>query len=151
MLPITDEKLKLLAIKTNQGGCDNLLKRMTDLKWSRRHENIHRMNKRDDLFYVDKENINIIILPENIQMTQAINAYINKTNLYVEYLHWNNRGVLDGFIDDKQNMYLLNGEYDVRKSICNEPFDIYKTHEQHYCLNRQVCGYLTESIDQHIM
>lgn len=31
--PITDEKLKLLASKANQGDCKNLLKHMTDMKW----------------------------------------------------------------------------------------------------------------------
>ena len=29
--PITDEKLKLIALKANQGGCDNLLKYMTGI------------------------------------------------------------------------------------------------------------------------
>ena len=38
--PITDEKLKLVASKANQGGCDNPLKYMADIKWTRRHENI---------------------------------------------------------------------------------------------------------------
>ena len=46
--PITDEKLKIVASKVNQrGGCDNLLKHMCDLKWSRRHENVQKL---DDLF-----------------------------------------------------------------------------------------------------
>ena len=36
-------------------------------------------------------------------------------------MHWNNRGVLDGFIDHKKNMYLLSEEYDTRK--------IYKTRD----------------------
>lgn len=85
--PITDEKLKLVAAKANQGGCDNLLKHMSDLKWTRRHENIHRVEKLNDLYDLEKEN-NIIILPEEVKMTQAINTYILKSNLYVEYLHW---------------------------------------------------------------
>ena len=152
--PITDEKLKLVAAKANQGGCDNLLKHMSDLKWSRRHENIYRVEKLNDLYDIDKEN-NIIILPEEVKMTQAIDTYILKSNLYVEYLHWNNNSVLDGFIDHKQNMYLLNDEYDVRKSICDKLFDIYKTHDfkwtnQSYTsistnLYKQMSGYLPES------
>ena len=36
--PIADERLKILATKANQGGVDNLWKFMTDMKWSRRHE-----------------------------------------------------------------------------------------------------------------
>ena len=37
--------------------------------------------------------------------------------------------MLDGFIDDKQNMYLLNEEYDSRKSICEELFNMCNTHD----------------------
>ena len=153
-IPITDEKLKLVAMKANQGGYDNLLKHMSDLKWTRRHENIHRVEKLNDLYDLEKEN-NIIILPEEVKMTQAINTYILKSNLYVEYFHWNNNGVLDGFIDHKQNMYLLNEEYDVRKSICDKLFDIYKTYDFKWSnqsftsistnLYRQMSGYLPES------
>ena len=36
--PITDEWLKIIATKANQGGADNLWKYMGDIKWSRRHE-----------------------------------------------------------------------------------------------------------------
>ena len=35
--PITDERLKQIATKANQGGADNLWKFMSDMKWSRRH------------------------------------------------------------------------------------------------------------------
>ena len=62
-------------------------------------------------------------------MNTAINKCIGASNYYIEYLHWNNNGMLDGFIDDKQNMYLLNEQYDVRKAICDKLFDIYKTHD----------------------
>ena len=63
--------------------------------------------------------------------------------------------MLDGFIDHKKNMYLLNEEYDIRKSICDKLFDTYKTHyfkwtNQSFtsiglALFRQMCGYLPES------
>ena len=152
--PITDEKIKLIASKANQGGCDNRLKYMSDLKWTRRHELVHRVKKLDDLHNLDKEN-NIIILPEEVKMKQAIDTYINTSKLYIEYLHWNNNGMLDGFIDHKKNMYLLNEEYDIRKSICDKLFDTYKTHyfkwtNQSFtsiglALFRQMCGYLPES------
>ena len=36
--PITDERLKILATKANQGGVDNLWKFMGEMKWLRRHE-----------------------------------------------------------------------------------------------------------------
>ena len=52
--PITDEKLKLVASKANQGGCDNLLKHMSDLKCTRRHENVHMIKHIDDLYDMEK-------------------------------------------------------------------------------------------------
>lgn len=55
-------------------------------------------------------------------MRDAISLYSTNANLYVEYLHWNNDGVLDGFIDHNKNMYLLNDEYDTRKQICDRLF-----------------------------
>lgn len=45
--PITDERLKLVGAKANQGGCDDLLKHMADLKWSRRLENVNQFNTID--------------------------------------------------------------------------------------------------------
>ena len=94
---------------------------MSDLKWTGRHENFSRLKDVNDIFSLEKEN-HIITLPEDVKMSQAIDAYINKTNFYVEYMH-------DGFIDHKQNMYLSNNEYDIRKSICDKLFNKYKTHD----------------------
>lgn len=88
-------------------------------------------------------------------MTEAIYKYINTSGFYVEYLHWNNSGVLDGFIDHKKNMYVINDEYDNRKSICDKLFDKYKTHDFKWtnqsftsicsALFEQLYGYLPES------
>lgn len=127
---------------------------MTNLEWTRRHENITKIESIDELVNLAKEN-NIIILPEEIKMKTAIDAYINKSNLYVEYLHWNNNTILGGFIDHKKNMYLLNDEYDIRKVICDKLSETYKTHDfkwtnQSYtslatALFKQMCGYLSES------
>ena len=58
----------------------------------------------------EKEN-NIVIFPENAKMTTAIDKYILKTNFYIEYLHWNNNGALDGLVNHDNNMYLLNEKY----------------------------------------
>ncbi|XP_068704713.1 uncharacterized protein [Montipora foliosa] len=152
--PITDEKLKLTAAKANQGGCDNLLKHMTDMKWSRNHEFVYKLDKLDNIYELDKKD-NIVVLPEDVKMMQAIDAYINSTCYYVEYMHWNNNGVLDGFIDHRNNMFLLNDEYDIRKSICDHLYGLYKTHDfmwvnQTYtglasALFKQLCGYLPQS------
>ena len=45
--PITDERLKLVTSKANQGGCDNLLQYMADIKWTRCHENITKIKTAD--------------------------------------------------------------------------------------------------------
>ena len=65
------------------------------------------------------------------------------------------KGVLDGFIDHKNNMYVLNNDYNIRKSICDTLFKKYKIHDfrwsnQSYTslatsLFKQMCGYLPES------
>ena len=70
-------------------------------------------------------------------------------------MHWNNRSILDGFIDEKNNMYQLNDEYDMRKSICEKLFDTYKMEDFKwsnqsytsiaYSLFKQMDGYLPES------
>ena len=126
--PITDEKLKIVASKANQGGCKDLLKHMADLSWTRRHENVTKIKSIEEIINMSKEN-HIVILPEGVKMKDAVELYSKNENVYVEYLHWNNNSILDGFIDHNKNMYLLNEEYDKRKKICNKLFDIYKTHD----------------------
>ena len=152
--PITDEKLKLVAAKANQGGCADLLKHMSDLKWTRRHENVTKIGSVEEIPDFDKEN-HIVILPENTKMKTAVDIYSKNESFYVEYLQWNNNGVLDGFIDHKKNMYLLNEEYDTRKTICDKLFNTFKTQDfkwtnQSYtsiatCLFKQLNGYIPES------
>ena len=150
--PITNEKLKLTASKASQSV--HLLKYMSDLKWTRRHVNIYKMKKLEDLHYIDKEN-NIIILPEGVKIPQVIEIYMNLSNLYIEFLHWSNNGILDGFIDHRKNMYLLNDDYDKRKTLCKKLFNIYKTHDFKWTnqtftsiastLFRQMYGFLPQS------
>ena len=101
---------------------------MSDLKWTRRHENVMELESIEDINEHDKEN-HIIILPEKAKMKEAVNIYCEKESFYVEFLHWNNNGVLDGFIDHKKNMYLLNEEYDLRKTVCDRLFETFKTHD----------------------
>ena len=88
-------------------------------------------------------------------MIAVIDTYVNTSGYYVEYMHWNNNGILDGFIDHRKNMYLLNDEYDTRKVICDKLYDRYKTHDfkwtnQSYTsmatsLFKKINGYITES------
>jgi len=152
--PVLDETLKLTASKANQGGCDDLLKHMSDLKWTRRHENVTKIESVEEICNFDKEN-HIVVLPENTKMKDAVDLYSRNKNFYVEYLHWNNNSILDGFIDHKKNMYLLNEEYDTRKTICDKLFNTFKTHDfkwtnQSYTsistsLFKQLYGYIPES------
>ena len=57
----------------------------------------------NDIFSLENENH--IILPKDVKMSQDIHVYLNKTNFYVECMHWDKNGILDGLIDHKQNMY----------------------------------------------
>ena len=97
----------------------------------------------------------VIVLPEDEKIEPVIDCYIYRTNYFVEYLHFNNNGRLDGFIDHKSNMYILNDQDETRKQICDSLFDKFKTADfvwsnQSYTnmatsLFKQMCGYLPES------
>ena len=101
---------------------------MSDLKWSRRHEHITLLSSLEEEEELDKEK-HIIVLSEDIKIEHTMDHYIDRKNCFVQYLHWDNRGVLDGFLDHKNNMYVLNNDYDARKAICDTLFEKYKTHE----------------------
>ena len=68
-------------------------------------------------------------------------------------------GILDGFIDHKQNMYPSNNECDIGKSICDKLFNKYKTHDfrwsnQSYTsiassLYKHMCVYIPERTGGH--
>ena len=58
-------------------------------------------------------------------MPFAITHYVTQSNNYVQYLHWNNNGIMDGFIDLKNDMPFLNDEYELRKKIYGKRFDVY--------------------------
>jgi len=77
---------------------------------------------------MENEN-SIIILPDNIKMKDAIKEYSFCSKYYIEHLHWDNRSQLDSFINHRQNMYLLNQEYDTRKALCDKLFNKFKTYD----------------------
>ena len=144
--PLTDERLKIIATKANQGGVDYLWKHMSNLKWSRRHEYITLLNSLEEEEALNKEN------HKKKKIEHAMDLYIGQTNYFVEYLHWDNRG----FLDHRNNMYVLNNDdYDIRKTICDILFEKYKTHEfswsnQSYTalatsLFKHMCTFLPES------
>ena len=126
LFPITDEELKTLASKANQGGAKNLLKYMAEVKWRRRNENVQKLKKMKHVVKHDKKD-SIMILPEEVAMQEAAKLYCDKSNFYIEYLHWSNNGILDGFVDERNNMYLLNEDYDKRKTVCEAMFEKFKT------------------------
>ena len=126
LFPITDEQLKTLASKANQGGAKNLLKYMAEVKWRRRNENVQKLKKMKHVVKHDKKD-SIMILPEEVAMQEAAKLYCDKSNFYIEYLHWSNNGILDGFVDERNNMYLLNEDYDKRKTVCEAMFEKFKT------------------------
>ena len=101
--PITDERLKTIATKDNKGGADNLWRYMSEIKWSRRHEQItglRDLNEEENLGVSNQ----IIVLREEAKIEPVIDQYIMRTNYFVEYLHSDNNGRLDGFLDHKDNV-----------------------------------------------
>lgn len=117
--PITDERLKTSATTANQGGTVNLWKYMSDMKWSRRHEHCIVLN---DLGEEGELNISgqVIVLLEDVKSEPVVDRYILRTNYVVEYLHFDNNGRLDGFLNHKNNMHILNNKYDACKEICDK-------------------------------
>ena len=152
--PITDNKLKEVAIFANHGKCNDLLKHMTDIKWSMRHDNVTKLNDCADIINTEVSN-SILILPKDTKMNQAINEYVKSSNFYVEMLKYNNNGMLDAFIDHRNNMILLNNDYDTRKTVCKSLYNIYKSDDFVWCnqsftslsisLFEQLCGHVDES------
>ena len=123
---------------------------MSELKWTRLHD---QFTMYDEL--TPETQNNIIVCPEDLSIKQAVWDYMRGNNLYVEYLHFNNNGQLDGFLDHNNNMYVENDEYEIRKQICESLYERYNIHDfkwanQSYtslsnCLFKTVVGYLPES------
>ena len=181
LYPIQDARLKQIAKKANQSGADYLWCRMTDMKWSNKSSNyiMYQQLIDNDLiaepefvpYDESQEPINdnkdkqtkltlatiedhVIILPPDTKFEPVIEKYVTRTNYFVEYLHFDNNGRLDGFMDHK-NMYVLNNDYEIRKSICTRLHKIYKSYDFNWCnqsytslassLFKHTRGYLRES------
>ena len=102
--------------QSKPGEADNLWKYMGDIISSRRHEQfvvLNNMEEEEALDVSDK----VIVFPEEEKIEPVIDRYIYRTNYFVEHLHFNNNGRLDGFLDHKNNLYILNDEYQTRQSI----------------------------------
>lgn len=141
-------------MKASQSGADNLWKYMSDVKWSRRHTQFTVLNSMDEEEELNVSN-HVMVMPEDTKLVPVIERYMIRTNYFVEYLHYDNNGALDGFIDHKNNMYVLNNENDACKTISDVLYKKYKIRDfrwfnQSYTslatsLFKQMCGYLPES------
>ena len=163
LYPIQDKRLKHIATKANQGGADNLWKYMTDMKWSNKSSNyIMYQDLVDDDIVAKKDKPtlstienHVIVLPPDTKIEPIIEEYMIRTNYFVEYLHYDNNGRLDGFMDHKNNVYVLNNEYENLKSICERLYKIFKLYDFVWCnqsytslassLFKHMRGYLPES------
>ena len=162
LYPIQNDRLKHIATKANQGGADNLWRYMTDMKWSNKSSNyiMYEELENNELTEEGKPTLltienHVIVLPPDMKIEHVIEAYMIRTNYFVEYLHYDNNGRLDGFMDHKNNMYVLNNEYENRKSICERLYKTYKSYDFIWCnqsytslassLFKHMRGYLPES------
>ena len=162
LYPIQDDRLKQIATKANQGGADNLWRYMSEPKWSNKSSNyiMYEELENNELTEEGKPTLltienHVIILPPDMKIEPVIEAYMIRTNYFVEYLHYDNNGRLDGFMDHKNNMTVLNNEYENRKSICERLYKIYKSYDFIWCnqsytplatsLFKHMRGYLPES------
>ena len=65
--PVTDERLKQIATKANQGGTDNLWRYMSEIKWRRQHEQftvLRDLNEEENLEISNQ----VIVLPEEAKI-----------------------------------------------------------------------------------
>ena len=111
LYPIQDDRLKQIATKANQGGASNLWRYMTDMKWSNKSSNyiMYEELENNELTEEGKPTLStiknhVIVLPPDMKIEPVIEAYMIRTNYFVEYLHYDNNGRLDGFMDHKNNM-----------------------------------------------
>ena len=111
LYPIQDDRLKQIATKANQGGANNLWRYMTDMKWSNKSSNyiMYEELENNELTEEGKPTLStiknhVIVLPPDMKIEPVIEAYMIRTNYFVEYLHYDNNGRLDGFMDHKNNM-----------------------------------------------
>ena len=86
---------------------------MIEYKWSKRSKNIFKLTD------------NVVVLQKDSKTEEGIDVIRNKYDFYIDYLHLDNNGKLDSFIDHRNNMFVLNDDYDMRKAICDNLFEIY--------------------------
>ena len=111
LYPIQDDHLKKIATQANQGGADNLWKYMTDMKWPNKssiyimyQDLVHSMDELIDNGKSDKPTLStienhVIVLPPDTKVEPVVEEYIYRSQYFVEYLHFDNNGRLDVFLN----------------------------------------------------
>ena len=99
--PITDPELNKVASSKNLFGTIDLFEYMSELKWTRRHD---KFTMYDNLTPETQNNMIMIMIvcPEDLDVRTAICQYMQTSGYYVEYMHFNNNGKLNGFLDHKK-------------------------------------------------
>ena len=144
LYPIQDNRLKHIATQANQGGADNLWRYMSELKWSNKSSNYIMYQELVDDDIVAEKNKPTLSTIENPVIVLPPDTNIE--SIIEEYILWTNH---------KNNMYVLNNEYETRKSICERLYKIYKSYDFIWCnqsytslstsLFKHMRGYLPES------
>ena len=62
----------------------------------------------------------LIVLPRTVILENALIEVQRNQGSYTQFIHWNNSGQLDGFIDASNNVWIADEEYDKRKDYCAE-------------------------------
>lgn len=92
---IKSERMKKIATQANAGGCDNLLKYMTDVTWFKKHHKFSLCDRIEDLFYIyHKHENHMVALPEDtLNIELVLRLYCQKTGYYPDFLHFNSKGL----------------------------------------------------------
>ena len=98
-----------------------------ELKYNR-SENILKLDAINVIIDLDCSDT-LVVLQENNKIEEAIDNIITKFRLYIEYLHWSNCTKLFGFINHCNNIFVLNGNYDMRRMINEKLHDIYRVQD----------------------
>ena len=106
LYPILDDRLKKIATQANQGGADNLWKYISDMTWNKKSSKFIVLKDLEEEEELDVSD-HVIVLPPETKIKPVIDQCVVRSNYFVEYLHFDNSGRLDGFLDHKNNMYVL--------------------------------------------
>ena len=123
--PITEERLKILATKGNQGGVDNLSKYMSEMKWSCRHEQFVVINDMEEEAQLNCARYDIKtrdILTKFLEIGKVTAEFADRKPLYKNICYLNStrqkvtKECCDRFTEGKQS-YEVEFIYDGKKEV----------------------------------